>query len=147
MKPLRRQGQEHSNSLEDRHDTSGGERSQTRHGSYAREEYQRTEDEGERADKKNDFLDVAEALLVVFICTHGAEITKGKKVAGGYFVTSDTSWRSKEALSRTALRLDFFAEAIAAIKVKSRPLWIRVGDCVWSGHVVSSPYASIVGAT
>lgn len=62
-------------------------------------------------------FDRKEASLFVYVCTHSAEITKGKGVAGSYLVASDTSWKSKEELARTAISLEAFAGAIARIQV------------------------------
>lgn len=83
-----------------------------------------TSREEENAEEEENF-DPQEALLVIYICTHAAEITKGKKVAGTYLVASDTSWTSKEDVARTAVRLETFAEAIADIQVS------RGFFCVW----------------
>lgn len=72
--------------------------------------------ESESEDEREEF-DPAEALILVYICTHAAEISKGKGVTGAYLVASNTSWRSKEELARTAFSLEAFAQAISCIKV------------------------------
>lgn len=56
----------------------------------------------------------------MYVCTHAAEVKKGKKIAGTYLVASDTSWTSKEALSRSALRLEALTSVIADIQVLMR---------------------------
>lgn len=68
-------------------------------------------------EEEEQKFDPEEALLFVYICTHVAEITKGKATAGTYVVMSDTSWMSKEALAGSALRLETFTSAIADIPV------------------------------
>lgn len=84
------------------HETSGGEEQ---------------EEEGEEGEQKEEEFDPQEALILVYICTHAAEITKGKGVAGTFLVTYDTSWKSKETLARTAVPIETFANAIAGIQV------------------------------
>lgn len=74
-----------------------------------------TDSEGH--DEEEEEFDPQEALLFVYVCTHAAEISKGKAIAGTYLVTSDTSWTSKEALSRSALRLETLTSVIADIQV------------------------------
>lgn len=75
------------------------------------------EEEETQEDDDGEF-DPLEGLLLVYICTHTAEITKGKGVAGTYLVTSHTSWVSKEQLAKTAIPLETFAEAIGRIQVR-----------------------------
>ena len=68
-------------------------------------------------EEKVEEFDPQEASLFVYICTHSAEITKGKGIAGSYLVASDTSWKSKEQLASSAVPLETFAEAIGRIQV------------------------------
>ena len=75
--------------------------------------------EEEQYMEEDEEFDPQEAVLLVYICTHTAEITKGKNVAGAYLVASDTSWKSKDELAKTALPLEDFAKAIAAIQVQA----------------------------
>lgn len=74
-------------------------------------------DEEDYREGEDEEFDPQEAVLLVYVCTHAAEITKGKHVAGAYLVASDTSWKSKEELANTACSLEDFAEAIATIQV------------------------------
>lgn len=68
-------------------------------------------------DDEEEAFDPQEALLFVYLCTHVAEISKGKTIAGTYLVASDTKWTSKEALAHSALRLETLASTIADIQV------------------------------
>ncbi|CAM9421334.1 unnamed protein product, partial [Discosporangium mesarthrocarpum] len=80
-------------------------------GSEHKEEEKEEEEEEEKEFKKE------EALLLIYVCTHVAHVTKGKGTAGIYLVGSDTSWQSKETVARTSLRLEDFAKAIASVQV------------------------------
>lgn len=77
------------------------------------------EDEEDHREGEDKEFDPQQAVLLVYVCTHSAEITKGKNVAGAYLVASDTSWKSKEELAKTAFSLEDFAEAIATIQVQA----------------------------
>lgn len=68
-------------------------------------------------DEEEKGFDPQEALLFVYLCSHVAEISKGKMIAGTYLVASDTKWTSKEALAHSALRLETLASALADIQV------------------------------
>lgn len=78
-----------------------------------------SEEEGEEEEDKEEEFDPQEALVLVYICTHAAEVTKGKGAVGTYLATYDTSWKSKEMLAKTAVPIETLAEAIAGIQVKS----------------------------
>lgn len=77
------------------------------------------EDEEIREEEEEEEFDPQEAVLLVYVCTHAAEITKVKNVAGAYLVASDTSWQSKGELVKTSISLEVFAEAIAAVQVQA----------------------------
>lgn len=79
---------------------------------------ERGEEEDEEEDDEEEEFDPQEGLLFVYVCTHAAVVTKGKGVAGTYFATTDTSWKSKEQLAKTAVPLETFAAAVAGIPVK-----------------------------
>lgn len=82
------------------------------------------EGEADYREGEDEEFDPQEAVLLVYVCTHAAEITKGKNVAGAYLVASDTSWKTKEELAKTALSLEDFAEAIATIQVQAAFLFL-----------------------
>lgn len=48
-------------------------------------------DENVETSIDQEEFDPQEASLFVYVCTHSAEITKGKGIAGSYLVASDTS--------------------------------------------------------
>lgn len=91
-------------------------------GDYSREEGAKVPEEDSHNKSTETIIDqkefdAKEASLFVYVCTHSAEITKGKDIAGSYLVASDTSWKSREELARTAIPLETFAGAIARIQV------------------------------
>lgn len=75
------------------------------------------EEKDEEKDEEEEQFDPEEGLLFVYVCSHAAVVTKGKGVAGTYFVTADTSWKGKEQLAKTAVLLETFAASIAGIQV------------------------------
>lgn len=80
------------------------------------------EGEEEKKEEEEEEFDPKNAQLLVYICTHVAEITRGKGIAGTYLVASNTSWKSKEELAKTAVLLDTFAEVIAGIQVQKHAI-------------------------
>lgn len=79
-----------------------------------------TEEDGDDDDEDDDEeeeFDPEKGLLLVYVCTHVAVISKGKAVAGTYLVAADTSWKSKEQLATSAVLLETFAAAIDRIQV------------------------------
>ncbi|CAN0564636.1 unnamed protein product, partial [Ectocarpus sp. 12 AP-2014] len=65
-------------------------------------------------------------LLLVYVCTHVAVISKGKGVAGTYLVATDTSWKSREQLATSAVLLETFAAAIERIQLRHKVLFLDV---------------------
>ena len=89
-------------------------------------EEEEDEDEEEEEEEEEEEFDPQEGLLFVYVCTHAAVVTKGKGVAGTYFVTTDTSWKSKEQLAKTAVPLETFSASLAGIQVRSRRKAVQV---------------------
>lgn len=105
---------------------------------------QRSTDAGARQDVseaggEGDVFDPTEALLLVSICTYGAGITKGKELAGAYFVTANSSWKSKEAFAKTSVRLDIFCQVIGAIQVPRHRS--RCDEAPWSSLAATGAFS------
>lgn len=92
------------------------------------------EDGDEEGEKEEEEFDPEEGLLLVYVCTHVAVISKGKGVAGTYLVATDTSWKSREQLATSAILLETFAAAIDRIQVQWE--WWNTASCSMLGCCV-----------
>ncbi|CBJ48320.1 hypothetical protein Esi_0002_0051 [Ectocarpus siliculosus] len=84
------------------------------------------EDGDEEEEEEEEEFDPEEGLLLVYVCTHVAVISKGKGVAGTYLVATDTSWKSREQLATSAVLLQTFAAAIDRIQLRHKVLFLDV---------------------
>ncbi|CAM9298189.1 unnamed protein product [Ectocarpus sp. 13 AM-2016] len=85
------------------------------------------EDDGdEEEEEEEEEFYPEEGLLLVYVCTHVAVISKGKGVAGTYLVATDTSWKSREQLATSAVLLETFAAAIDRIQLRHKVLFLDV---------------------
>ncbi|CAM9519588.1 unnamed protein product, partial [Ectocarpus sp. 8 AP-2014] len=84
------------------------------------------EDGDEEEEEEEEEFDPEEGLLLVYVCTHVAVISKGKGVAGTYLVATDTSWKSREQLATSAVLLETFAAAIDRIQLRHKVLFLDV---------------------
>ncbi|CAN0021311.1 unnamed protein product [Ectocarpus sp. 12 AP-2014] len=80
----------------------------------------------EEEEEEEEEFDPEEGLLLVYVCTHVAVISKGKGVAGTYLVATDTSWKSREQLAISAVLLETFAAAIDRTQLRHKVLFLDV---------------------
>jgi hypothetical protein len=60
-------------------------------------------------------------LLIVYICTHTAQIRKAnKRLNGSYALAVDSSWKSNESLASTSLSIAELGSLIAAVNVSQK---------------------------
>ncbi|CAM9743982.1 unnamed protein product, partial [Ectocarpus fasciculatus] len=106
------------------------EEGERQHENKVQEDVDTEEEDGdgeeEEEEEEEEEFDPEEGLLLVYVCTHVAVISKGKGVAGTYLVAADTSWKSKEQLANSAVLLETFAAAIDRIQLRHKVLFLDV---------------------
>jgi hypothetical protein len=64
-------------------------------------------------------------LLIVYICTHTAQIRKAnKRLNGSYVLAVDSSWKTNESLAQTSLSIAELAALVAAVNISQKVIII-----------------------